>query len=131
MVIDEEQVDSFLTQVKEKYGYDFRGYTKASLYRRINRFLAQKKFDILPQLEEYIFRSEENFELFVQELTVNVTEMFRDPSAFIALRRKVIPLLSTYPYVKIWDSGCSTGEELYSLVILLEEENLLHRSKIY
>src|SRR6185312_4658944 len=124
MVVDEEQIDSFLTQVKEKYGYDFRGYTKASLYRRINRFLTQKKLEGIPDLREYIFHSEDNFEVFVQELTVNVTEMFRDPSAFIALRRKVVPLLSTYPYIKIWDSGCSTGEELYSLVILLEEENL-------
>jgi len=131
MVMDEEEVDSFLIQVKDKYGYDFRGYTRASLYRRINRFLVQKKLEGIQELGQYIFQSEANFEFFVQELTVNVTEMFRDPSAFVALRKKVLPLLSTYPYIKVWDSGCSTGEELYSLAILLEEENLLHRSKIY
>ncbi len=127
----EAEVELFLNEVQHKYGYDFRGYTKASVHRRINRFLANKKLAGIPELMDYIFSDSSNFEFFVQELTVNVTEMFRDPTAFAALKKKVFPLLSTYPYIKIWDSGCSTGEELYSLVILLEEAGLLQRSKIY
>jgi chemotaxis protein methyltransferase CheR len=85
----------------------------------------------MESLQEKVYKNPEYFEYFLQEVTVNVTEMFRDPSFFWALRKKVLPMLSTYPYIKIWDAGCSTGEELYSLAILLKEENLLHKTRIY
>src|SRR5690606_4898040 len=112
-------------------GYDFKGYARASIYRRINRFLTNKGLENIEQLAEAIFKDNYFFEAFLQEVTVNVTEMFRDPSFYLSLRNNVLPILSTYPHIKIWDAGCSTGEELFSIAIILEEEGLLHKSKIY
>jgi chemotaxis protein methyltransferase CheR len=105
------------------YGYDFSGYSRASLYRRIERFVANKQVGSLAALKEKVLNNPDYFELFLQEITVNVTEMFRDPTFFLTLRQKIVPMLSTYPFLKIWDAGCSTGEELYALAILLKEEN--------
>lgn len=113
------------------YGYDFREYSRASIHRRIERFITNHRFKDLDALQLAIFSDAYFFEKFLQELTVNVTEMFRDPSFFLALRKKVLPMLSTYAHIKIWDAGCSSGEELFSLAILLKEEGLLKRTKIY
>src|SRR5690606_35126701 len=127
----EQKVEVLLTEIHQYYGYDFRGYARASIYRRINRFLTNKGIANIEALAEAIFRDNYFFESFLQEITVNVTEMFRDTSFFVSLRKNVLPILSTYPHIKIWDAGCSTGEELFSLAILLEEEGLLHKAKIY
>ncbi len=127
----EQQVENLLTDIHQHYGYDFRGYARASIYRRIKRFLANKNLANIEQLAVAIFEDNYFFESFLQEITVNVTEMFRDASFYLSLRANVLPILSTYPHIKIWDAGCSTGEELFSLAIILEEEGLLHKSKIY
>ena len=127
----EQEVEALITKIHTYYGYDFSGYARASVYRRVKRFLAYKHLNSLEELEQELFTDSYFFEHFLQEITVNVTEMFRDPSFFLSLRQNVLPILSTYPFIKIWDAGCSTGEELFSLAILLEEEGLLNRTKIY
>lgn len=127
----EEEVENLIVDIHKQYGYDFSGYARASVYRRIKRFLTNKHLNSLQALREMIFSDSYYFESFLQEVTVNVTEMFRDPSFFLSLRKNVLPILSTYPHIKIWDAGCSTGEELFSLAILLQEEGLLNRTKIY
>lgn len=127
----EKQADGLIHNIFKHYGYDFREYSRASILRRIERFISNQHIQELGALEQAIFGDAYFFEKFLQELTVNVTEMFRDPSFFLALRKKVLPMLSTYPHIKIWDAGCSSGEELFSLAILLKEEGLLKRTKIY
>jgi chemotaxis protein methyltransferase CheR len=129
--VSENQIEELIQEVYSKYGYDFRGYARASIFRRVERFMTNKKLVDLDSLRDYIFKERYHFENFLQEITVNVTEMFRDPSFFLSLRKNIIPILSTYPHIKIWDAGCSTGEELFSLAILLKEEGLLEKTKIY
>jgi chemotaxis protein methyltransferase CheR len=130
-IIFEGEVEKLIQEIYSRYGYDFTGYTRASVYRRIKRFLTNKNLNDMESLANYIFKDSYHFENFLQEITVNVTEMFRDPSFFLSLRKNVLPILSTYPHIKIWDAGCSTGEELYSLAIMLQEEGLLSKTKIY
>jgi len=127
----EQEVEELIKDIHTRYGYDFSGYARASVYRRIRRFLDNKQLSTVEELKKELFADSFFFENFLQEITVNVTEMFRDPSFFLSLRQNVLPILSTYPFIKIWDAGCSTGEELFSLAILLEEEGLLGRTKIY
>ncbi|PRY08848.1 chemotaxis protein methyltransferase CheR [Pontibacter ummariensis] len=127
----EQDVEALIQEIHTQYGYDFGGYARASVYRRVKRFLANKSISSMGELRKALFSDSYFFENFLQEITVNVTEMFRDPSFFLSLRTNVLPILSTYPYIKIWDAGCSTGEELFSLAILLKEEGLLDRTKIY
>ena len=127
----EQRVEGLIQDIKSSYGYDFSGYSRASIYRRIKRFLTNKNLASLEELKKSIFNDSFYFESFLQEITVNVTEMFRDPAFFLSLRKNVLPILSTYPHIKIWDAGCSTGEELFSLAILLQEEGLLDRTRIY
>ncbi|WP_299707799.1 protein-glutamate O-methyltransferase CheR [uncultured Pontibacter sp.] len=127
----EQEVEALIKEIHTQYGYDFSGYARASVYRRIKRFLGQKHLQSIEDLRKFLFTDSFFFENFLQEITVNVTEMFRDPTFYKSLRENVLPILSTYPFIKIWDAGCSTGEELFSLAILLEEEGLLGRSKIY
>jgi chemotaxis protein methyltransferase CheR len=127
----ELEVEALIKEIHTQYGYDFSGYARASVYRRIKRFLGQKHLQSIEDLRKFLFTDSFFFENFLQEVTVNVTEMFRDPTFYKSLRENVLPILSTYPFIKIWDAGCSTGEELFSLAILLEEEGLLERTKIY
>ncbi|MBJ6116699.1 protein-glutamate O-methyltransferase CheR [Pontibacter sp. BT310] len=127
----EQDVEELIKEIHTQYGYDFNGYARASVYRRIKRFLSHKHLTSMEALRKELFLDSYFFENFLQEITVNVTEMFRDPSFFLSLRENVLPILSTYPFIKIWDAGCSTGEELFSLAILLKEEGLLERTKIY
>src|SRR5690606_17282907 len=127
----EQEAEALIQAIHTHYGYDFSGYSRASIYRRVKRFLSHKHLDSIQALREALFSDSYFFENFLQEITVNVTEMFRDPGFFLSLRTNVLPILSTYPFIKIWDAGCSTGEELFSLAILLEEEGLLGRTKIY
>lgn len=127
----EQKVEDLLHDIYQNYGYDFRDYARASIYRRINRFLTNKTLPDIDHLAAAIFKDNYYFERFLQEITVNVTEMFRDATFYLSLRENILPILSTYPHIKIWDAGCSTGEELFSLAIILEEEGLLNRSKIY
>ncbi|MBU1331911.1 MAG: protein-glutamate O-methyltransferase CheR [Gammaproteobacteria bacterium] len=114
-----------------KYDYDFRDYSGASLKRRVRHALVQFECQTVSALQERILHDPSAFMQLLQYLTIPVSEMFRDPGYFLALREQVVPLLRTYPSVKIWVAGCSTGEEVYSLAILLREEGLLERSIIY
>jgi chemotaxis protein methyltransferase CheR len=114
-----------------RYHYDFRKYAAASLRRRLTA--AKTRFDCrtLSQLQDRILHEPEIFPRLLDFLTVQVSDMFRDPSYFRALRTVVVPLLRTYPSLKVWVAGCSTGEEAYSLAILLKEEGLLSRTLVY
>jgi chemotaxis protein methyltransferase CheR len=130
-MIKDADVDILLNDLLDQYGYDFTDYSMASLKRRVNRLFAIDKF---PSFAEFRFRlknDEHYLKRFVEEITVNVTEMFRDPSFYKMLRMEVLPILSTYPLIRIWHAGCSTGEEVYSMAILLKEANLLHKSLLY
>ena len=113
------------------YHYDFRDYALASLRRRMKGALVHLNCETLSQLQDRVLREPELFHTLLDHLTVQVSEMFRDPSYFRAIREQVVPLLRTYPSLKIWVAGCSAGEEAYSLAILLREEGLLARSLIY
>ncbi|MET0552619.1 MAG: CheR family methyltransferase [Vicinamibacteria bacterium] len=114
-----------------KYHYDFRGYAMASLKRRLTRALEHFGCDTVSQLQDRVMHEPAAFPVLLDYLTLPVSEMFRDPSYFRALREQVVPLLRTYPSLKVWVAGCSTGEEVYSLAILLKEEGLLARTLIY
>ena len=114
-----------------RYHYDFRGYAQGSIKRGLGAALATFGCQTLSQLQDRIMHDPSAFTALLGYLTVQVSDMFRDPTYFAALRREVVPLLRTYPSLKIWVAGCSTGEEVYSLAILLQEEGLLERSLIY
>lgn len=130
-MIEDENIDILLNDVFEIYGYDFTGYSRASLKRRLNRIYTLDKFSGFTEFRNKVKSDEIYFMRFIEEITVNVTEMFRDPSFYMALRTEIIPKLGTYPHIRIWHAGCSTGEEVYSMAILLKEANLLSRSIIY
>jgi chemotaxis protein methyltransferase CheR len=114
-----------------KYHYDFRRYAIASLKRRLTAAMSRFNCETFSQLQNKVLHEPTMFPLLLDFLTVPVSEMFRDPSYYRSLREMVVPVLRTYPSLKIWVAGCSTGEEVYSLAILLREEGLLDRSLIY
>jgi chemotaxis protein methyltransferase CheR len=114
-----------------KYHYDFRRYAPASLKRRLTAAMTRFSCQSLSQLQDKVLHEPGSFPRLLDFLTVPVSEMFRDPSYFRALREMVVPVLRTYPSLKVWVAGCSTGEEVYSLAILLREEGLLARTLIY
>ena len=130
-MIDNDQVETLLNDVLETHGYDFLEYSHASIKRRITRLYALDNFVSFAEFRYTIKSDKQYFKRFLEEITVNVTEMFRDPSFYKALRNDVLPVLGTYPFIRIWVAGCSTGEEAYSLAILLKELNLLGKSLIY
>jgi chemotaxis protein methyltransferase CheR len=131
MSIDPKEFSEFLESIRSTYGYDFTNYAEASVKRRIVHFMQQNNVPALEPLSKMVLGDEHFFEAFVQEMSVTVTEMFRDPLFFKCLRTKVMKRLATYPFIKIWIAGCATGEEVYSMAIFLREENLLERSVIY
>jgi len=114
-----------------KYSYDFRDYTGASQKRRVLYALGQLGLPSISALQERVLRDPAVFTQLLQYLTIPVSEMFRDPAYFLALRSQVVPVLHTYPSLTVWVAGCSTGEEVFSLAILLREEGLLERTRIY
>lgn len=129
-IFDIEQ-QLLLEAIYLRYHFDFRGYAQASLKRRIHSALAHFRCETPSQLQHRVLHEPDVFPQLLEYLTVQVSEMFRDPGYFLALREKVVPLLRTYPSLKFWVAGCSAGEEVYSLAILLREEGLLARSLIY
>lgn len=129
--VEEIEVDLLLEGIFHRYGYDFRGYSRESINRRIQVALARSGCKTVSQLLERVLHDTGSFHNLVSDLTVNVTEMFRDPEVYAALRREVMPLLRTYPSIKVWHAGCATGEEVYSMAILLKEEGLLDRARLY
>ncbi len=128
---DEIEVRLLLEAIYQRYHQDFRQYSMASLKRRLTLACAQLRCESYALLQERILRDPETFTRLFQFLTVQVSDMFRDPGFFRALREEIVPVLGTYPSLKIWVAGCSSGEELYSYAILLREEGLLERSILY
>ncbi|MES2566289.1 MAG: protein-glutamate O-methyltransferase CheR [Bacteroidota bacterium] len=114
-----------------KYGYDFRQYSEAHIKRRLYNTMIISGMKDVDQLESRVLTDELFAARIIYDLSITVTEMFRDPGFYKALREKVIPVLKTYPFIKVWHAGCATGQEAYSMAILLKEEGLLDRSTIY
>jgi chemotaxis protein methyltransferase CheR len=129
--VESVELDLFLEGVYRCYGYDFRGYARASLRRRLTAMMRSEKVETLSALQDRVLHDRAAWERCLQGISVNVSAMFRDPAFFLAFRQIAVPLLRTYPFVRIWQAGASLGEEAYSLAILLEEEGLAERSLIY
>jgi chemotaxis protein methyltransferase CheR len=129
--VERIEIQCLLEAIFRRYGFDFRAYAPASLRRRVARRMELEGLKTVSALQEKILRRPELMERLILDLSINVTSMFRDPSFYAAFREKVVPLLRTYPFTRIWVAGCSTGEEVYSLAILLEEESLYERTRIY
>jgi chemotaxis protein methyltransferase CheR len=129
--LEDIEIQLLLEGLYRYWGYDFRNYASSSLKRRIHNFLRKEAFISVSELQARVLHDRECLERFLLNLTVNVTSMFRDPSFYLALRNEVIPLLRTYPFIRVWHAGCSTGEEVYSMAILLQEEKLYQRCRIY
>src|SRR5438128_280798 len=117
--------------IYEHYGFDFRDYSMPSLKRRIWKRIYAEGLSTISGLQEKVLHEPASMERLLLDLSINTTAMFRDPSFYAAFRQKVVPHLRTYPFVRIWHAGCSTGEEVYSMAILLQEEGLYDRCRIY
>ena len=120
-----------LPGIRRRYGYDFTHYSQASLKRRLEKARDQAKAGRFTELLDKLLHDEKCFDEFLEHMSITVTEMFRDPAFYRALREHVVPVLKTYPFVKIWHAGCATGEEVYSMALLLHEEGFLDRARIY
>ena len=125
------EIELLLEGIQRCYGYDFRGYALASLRRRLWHRVYGEGLATISGLQERILHDPSCMDRLLRDLSINVTEMFRDPSFHRALRTHVFPLLRTYPFIRVWNAGCSTGEEIYSVAIALREEGLLERTRIY
>jgi chemotaxis protein methyltransferase CheR len=131
--LDQETAElrGLLDAVFEHYGVDFRGYAFSSLKRRVLRRVMEEKTGTIAGLQQLVVADLAAMERLLTALTVHVTAMFRDPAFYVVLREQVLPVLRTYPFLRLWVAGCSTGEEVYSLAILLHEEGLYSRCRIY
>jgi len=129
--LSELEIALLLEAIYQKYGYDFRQYSRAHINRRIMNRMALSGLKDFFQIQSQILKDETFAYEFLQDLSITVTEMFRDQDFYRSLRENVIPILRTYPYIKIWHAGCATGEEAYSMAIILQEEGLYHRTIIY
>jgi len=125
------ELQLLLEGVYRQYGFDFREYAPASLRRRVWRRVHAEGLTTLSALQDKLLHDPASMERLLLDLSINVTAMFRDPSFYAAFREKVVPALRTYPFTRIWVAGCSTGEEVYSLAILLQEEGVYDRTRIY
>ncbi len=131
MPFSQTQVQALLQLLKDKWGYDFSGYAEASLQRRLRRCAELAHTSSLEELGRRLVTDPHAFNWFLENITVNVTEMFRDPEFYAYLRTHIFPALATFPSINIWHAGCATGEEAYSIAILLHETGLLPRCRIY
>jgi len=129
--LEEIELELLLEGIYRRYGFDFREYAPASLRRRVRRRMHGEHVGSISALQELVLHDPAVMERLLLDLSINVTAMFRDPSFFLSLRENVVPLLRTYPFARIWVAGCSSGEEVYSLAILLDEEGLAERVRIY
>jgi chemotaxis protein methyltransferase CheR len=125
------ELDLLLEAIHQRYGYDFRGYARGSLRRRLWRRADLEGLRTLSGLQERILHDPLAMERLLGDLSINVTEMFRDPPVHVALRDEVFPLLRTHPFIRIWVAGCASGEEVVSIAIFLRERELLDRALIY
>jgi chemotaxis protein methyltransferase CheR len=129
--LEDLEVDLLLEALFRQYGFDFRGYARSSLKRRLRATVAAEGLATVAGLLEKMLHEPACLERLLLGLSVNVSAMFRDPGFFRVFRDRAVPLLRTYPFIRIWQAGCSTGEEVYSLAILLHEEGLYNRCRIY
>ena len=129
--VEQVEIAMLLEAVYRHYGFDFRSYAYASIKRRIWKRILAEGLSTVSALQERVLHDREVMEHLLLDLSVTVSSMFRDPSFFKAMREEVIPLLRTYPFLRIWHAGCSTGEEVHSMAIMLEEEGLYERCRIY
>lgn len=125
------EIELLLEGIYKHYGFDFRSYAYASIRRRLWRRIDAEGLGTVSELQACVLHDSDAMERLLLDLSVSVTAMFRDPSLYAAFRRSVVPILRTYPFIRIWHAGCSTGEEVYSMAILLEEEGLYDRTRIY
>ena len=125
------ELEGLIDAIYQKYGFDYRGYARASLRRRALHRMGLSELDSISQLQHRVLRDRSFLELLLSDFSITTTEMFRDPAFFAAMSSEVVPILKTYPSIKIWHPGCSTGEEVYSMAILLKEEGLYDRSFLY
>ncbi|RZJ32012.1 MAG: protein-glutamate O-methyltransferase CheR [Flavobacterium sp.] len=130
-MIDDRKLEILINEAYEYYGFDFSGYSQASLKRRVDRLYQMDGFSDFSQLLSKLRSDETYFNHMVEEITVNVTEMFRDPAFYKTVRNDILPQLAVRPFIRIWHAGCSSGEEVYSMAIMLKEANLLHKSLLY
>lgn len=129
--INELEVDLFLEAIFKRWGYDFRNYARASLNRRVSQRLSITGLKRVSEMIPLVLHDQVFFENFLTDMSITVTEMFRDPWVFKKIRETLIPKLRTYSRINIWHAGCANGAEAYSMAILLQEEGLLHRCRIY
>jgi chemotaxis protein methyltransferase CheR len=125
------EIDLLLRGVAERHGFDFRGYTRPGLRRRVKEAMLAEGVATVSALQERVLRDPGSLARFVEAVSVQRAPMFSNPEMYLILRREVVPMLRTYPFASIWVAGCSTGEELYALAIVLHEQGLLARSRLY
>lgn len=129
--LESTEVDLLLEGVYQRYGYDFRDYARSSITRRILKAVSSERLETISSFQGKVLRDTDCMARFLKTLSINVTSMFRDPSFYRAFRDKLVPLLRSSPFVRIWHAGCATGEEIYPLDILLEEAGRYDRCRIY
>lgn len=129
--LEKIEIDLVIDCIRRRYGYDFGNYSFASLHRRFEQLRSAAGLRRYTEMVDKLFHDENYFELLLRQMSIVVTEMFRDPEFYAALRETVLPFLKTYPFVKIWHAGCATGQEAYSMAILLHENSFLTRARIY
>lgn len=125
------EIDLLLEAIHRQWGYNFKNYARASLERRVRNTMTKLNTAHISGLIPLIIHNDKYFDVFLKEMSITVTEMFRDSSFFSVLRKNIIPELFAWPHIKIWCAGCATGEEVYSLAILLKEENIYNKCQIY
>ena len=127
----ELEISLLLEAIFQKYGYDFRQYSEAHIRRRVMNRMAMSGLADISQMQSKVLKDELFASELLQDLSITVTEMFRDPGFYRSLRENVLPILKTYPFIKIWHAGCASGEEAYSMAIIMQEEGLYDRTTIY
>ncbi|HEY0676683.1 MAG TPA: protein-glutamate O-methyltransferase CheR [Chitinophagaceae bacterium] len=130
-IVRDDDLEILLNELYIRHGYDFSNYAKSSLKRRVNRLMAIDRHPSFAELIYHFRNDDDYFKRVVEGFTVNVTDMFRDPHTFNIIRNDIMPVLATHPVIRIWHAGCATGEEVYTMAILLEEARLLERSLLY
>ncbi|HUQ21318.1 MAG TPA: protein-glutamate O-methyltransferase CheR [Gemmatimonadaceae bacterium] len=129
--LEQIEIELLLEGIYRKYGFDFRSYAYASIRRRLWKRIEEESLTTVSELQNRVLHDAEMMEKLLLDLSINVTAMFRDPTFYRVFRQQVVPHLRTYPFIRIWHAGCATGEEVYSMAMLLEEEGLYERSRIY
>src|SRR6267143_2129732 len=128
---DEVELELLLEGIYRLYGYDFRQYARSTVKRRLTEIMGREGSDNLSILQGRILRNSELLDKIVSGLSIQVSSLFRDPRFYLTFRKRAVPLLRTYPSIRIWHAGCATGEEVYSMATLLTEEDLFNKCRIY